>query len=244
MASPTLSRRSLLGSGALLGAFAASRGLVAGALPPKETGLPFEGLLKGKAGFQPRSPSPLPRRAIPGFLSAEQLDRNYAVYRAAFGRLLAAEKELARAPRDEAHSKEYAGLRNEQVLAGNSVLLHEFYFRNLAQAALKPSRYVLGNMTEHMGSLDGWREDFAACARVADTWAVLVYDPYDDRWHNLALGETNSGGWVGANPLIVCDVAAHAYSVDYKEREAYVAAFLEHIDWNVVAARYRAVDRR
>lgn len=240
----SISRRSLLGAGALLGAFAASRGVAASALPPKETGLPFEGLLKGKLGFQPRRPAPLILRAIPGFLSAEQLDRNYAVYRTAFERLLATERALAAAARDSTHASQYAALRNEQIIAGNSVLMHEFYFRNLAQAATKPSRYVLANMTEHMGSLESWREDFVACARVAHTWAALVYDPYDDRWHNVTLNKMNAGGWVGANPLIVCDVAPHAYSIDYERRDEYVAAFLEHIDWNVAAARYRTVDRR
>jgi superoxide dismutase len=38
-------------------------------------------------------------------------------------------------------------------------------------------------------------------------------------------------------------VASHAYLLNYPERAKYVARFIEHIDWNVVATRYRAVDR-
>ncbi len=238
-----MSRRSLLRASAVATALAAWRALGLAASPPKETGLSYEGLLKGKPGFQPRTPSPLPRNEILGFLSREQLARNHAAYRAAFDKLLAAEKALGGVARGPDHLNQYAALRNEQVSAANSVLLHEFYFRNLAAAPVKPSRYLLANMTEHMGTLDSWREDFTACARVAGTWAALVYDPYDDRWHNEALGEADAGGWAGANPLVVCDVASHAYSIDYKERNAYIAAFLDHIDWNVVASRYRAVDR-
>jgi superoxide dismutase len=51
------------------------------------------------------------------------------------------------------------------------------------------------------------------------------------------------GVWIGANPLVVCDVTEHAYAKDYKRRADYVARFLERIDWNEVAARYKAVDR-
>jgi superoxide dismutase len=42
---------------------------------------------------------------------------------------------------------------------------------------------------------------------------------------------------------VVCDVASHAYLLNYAERSKYIARFIEHIDWDVVAARYRAVDR-
>jgi superoxide dismutase len=99
-------------------------------------------------------------------------------------------------------------------------------------------------MSEHIGSIASWREDFAACARVAEAWAALIYDPYDDRWHNEALGDADAGGWIGGNPLIVCDVATHAWSIDYRDRETYVARFLDHINWEAVAARYHADDRQ
>ncbi|MGH7916073.1 MAG: Fe-Mn family superoxide dismutase [Candidatus Binataceae bacterium] len=236
------SRRTLLRDAALFGL-----GMLGAAYPvfaaPKETGLPFEGLLKGKPGFQLRRPAPLPIAEIPGFLTKEQLAHNYSVYREAFASLLIARTALRSIPRDAAHADAYGKLRIQQITAGNSILLHEFYFRNITPARIKPSHYVLANMTEHMGTLADWREDFAACARVAQAWAVLIYDPYDDRWHNAPLARTDSGGWVGGNPLVVCDVAADAWAIDYKNRAEYVAHFLDHLDWNIVAARYRAVDR-
>lgn len=225
-------------------AFGTSLAHAADASAPKETGLSFEGLLKDKPGFQPRTPAPLPITQIAGFLSKEQVARNYAAYRDAFATLLAAESALTSISRDAAHAKEYATLRTtQQVNYANSVLLHEFYLRNLTQVPVKPSRYVLSNITEHMGTLDSWREDFIACARVAQSWAVLVYDPYDDRWHNAALGESDAGAWVGSNPLVVCDVSDDAWSIDYKDRGKYVTRFIDHIDWSVVASRYQAVDR-
>jgi superoxide dismutase len=186
---------------------------------------------------------PLTRESVRGFLAGEQMSANCAVYRAAFDDLLAAETALRGVPRDAAHASEYAALRARQVRAANSALLHEFFFRNIVADPAPPSRYVLANMTEHMGTLADWRDDFIACARVAPTWAALVYDPYDDRWHNTAAGDDDAGGWAGANPLIVCDVADHAWSRQYNNREDYIARFIEHIDWTEVAVRYHAVDR-
>jgi Fe-Mn family superoxide dismutase len=240
------SRRIFLGLAAV-GGMAAARGMrspsLAFAAAPKESGLSFEGLLKDQPGFQPREPAPLPYEAVAGFLSRDQMKRNYAAYRASFDDLLAVEAALRTASRDAAQAHEYASARARQMRAANDVLLHEFYFRNITPNPGPPPRYVLANMTEHMGALADWREDFVACARVARTWATLVYDPYDDRWHNAAMGDADAGGWAGANPLVVCDVADHAWSPDYKNRDEYVARFMDHIDWNAVAARYHAVDR-
>lgn len=225
-------------------ALAAGTGCVDGAPPPKESGLSFEGLLEGEPGFQPRAPAPLPIDEIPGFLSKAQLQTSYAAYREAFDELLAAERALQGDVRDTENSNEYAALRAQQINAANSVLLHELYLRNLTAETIEPPAYVRSNMSEHIGSMETWREDFAACARVAGAWAVLVYDPYDDRWHDLPLGDTNSGGITGANPLVVCSVAQSAWAQDYSERETFIARFFEHIDWSAVASRYHAVDRQ
>jgi superoxide dismutase, Fe-Mn family len=240
-------RRQFLSAAITLGAAAAIRGLAyadpAAAPAPPESGLPNEGLLKGQAGFQPRKPMALPHPEIFGFLSHDQLAQSYQAYRVDFQRLVVAERVLATMPRDGSHENDYGLIRRQQMEAANSVLLHEFYFRNLAVKPMRPSRYILDNLNEHMGSLGSWRADFIECARIAPTWAILVYDPYDDRWHNLPAGEDDAGGWVGANPLVVCDVASHAYLLNYPARSKYVERFIEHIDWDVVAARYRAVDR-
>jgi len=53
----------------------------------------------------------------------------------------------------------------------------------------------------------------------------------------------DAGMWIGANPLVVCDVSEHALGSDHDRRDAYVQKFLDHVDWNEVANRYKAVDR-
>ena len=232
-----LSRRGFLTSVAV-----AAGGVVAGELraatPPKESGLSSEGLLVGRPGFQPRTVMPLLHAELPGFLSREQLAAHHAEYARDAERLKETERAL-----HEPNTDRYGELRRRQVAAANSVLLHEFYFGGLAPEKVEVPRYVIGHMSEHMGSLESWRDDFTRCALTAKAWAVLVYDPYDDRWHNAVMDSDNDGVWVGGNPLVVCDVADHAFAKDYARREEYVAKFFDHIAWDEVAKRYKAVDR-
>ena len=210
---------------------------------PKETGLSWEGLLAGLPGFQPRTIAPLPREELAGFLSKAQLAMHHADYVKSVEALKSLERSLDAADRSTAALATYGDLRRKQVAAANSMILHELYFRNLAQEKVDPPRYLRSHMSEHMGSLESWASDFAACALAAKAWAALVYDPYDDRWHNAVMDGDAEGVWIGANPLVVCDVAEHAYRTDYEKKEDYVAKFIERIDWNEVAARYKKVDR-
>ena len=220
-----------------------ARRAAAGPPVPKEGGLSSEGLLAGHPGFQPRSVAPLSYKELPGFLSATQLEKHHVDYAKTVERLKETEQALAVAVRDPSNAAEYGALRRRQVALANDVLLHEFYFGNLTPTPGEMSAYVRRHMAEHMGSVESWAADFQLCARTAQSWAALVYDPYDDRWHNVVMDSDVDGVWVGANPLIVCDVASHAYDVDYPQRDAYVAKFIDHIDWAEVGARYHRVDR-
>jgi len=238
-----LSRRRFLRTfGATVTALSFQTGAALSAPVPKESGLASEGLLAGQPGFQPRTLAPLPHAELPGFLSRAQLASHHAEYARMVEQLQASERVLQSSRRDAAPAA-YADLRRKQVVTANDVLLHELYFRNLAPTKIAVSRYVERNMREHMGSLADWAADFALCAQAARAWAVLVYDPYDDRWHNTVMDSDLDGVWIGANPLIVCDVSEHAYRTDYRDREQYIEKFLDYIDWEQVAVRYRRVDR-
>jgi superoxide dismutase, Fe-Mn family len=230
--------------GFLAGFTTLAAGLVANDLhavsPPMETGLASEGLLAGRPGFQPRTVMPLPHEELSGFLSRAQLEAHHAEYVRDVERLKEAEERLQDAGLDAVR---YGDARRAQVAAANGVLLHELYFATLAPAKVELPRYVEAHLREHMGGVERWAVDFTRCALAAKAWAVLVYDPYDDRWHNAIMESDDAGVWLGANPLVVCDVSAHAFDKDYRGREEYVAKLMDHIDWNEVAKRYKAVDR-
>src|SRR5215471_4929364 len=198
-----VSRRGLLAGLALaVGGGASARLWAASEEPaaPKEGGLSSEGLLVGQPAFQPRTVAPLSHPELLGFLTQAQLAANHDAYVQAVDTLRSTEAALATADRSPAGLAAYRTLRQKQVAAANDGLLHEFYFRGLAPQAVAVPRYVEANMSEHMGSLATCRGDFTACALGAQSWAALVYDPYDDRWHNVIMDTDLDGVWVGANP--------------------------------------------
>ena len=236
----TVSRRRFLASVGIATAGIALTSSPGAAAPPKETGLSSEGLLVGRPGFQPQSTMPLQREELAGFLSREQLALHHAEYVRLVERLQSTEEALRHEPTDAAA---YADLRRTQVATANGVLLHELYFQGLSPTKTEVPRHIQSNMSEHMGPWESWLEDFQRCALAAKAWAVLVYDPYDDRWHDVVMNSDDDGVWIGGNPLVVCDVADYAFSRDYGRREDYVGKFLDHIDWDEVSRRYRAVDR-
>src|SRR5581483_3883722 len=164
-----------------------------------------------------------------------------AAHRAEYVRDVERLERTEAALHDASDDGRYVELRRTQVGAANGVLFHEFYFGGLAPAKVAPPRHIEANMKEHMGSMESWAADFTRCAMTAKAWAVLVYDPYDDRWHNAVMDSDDDGVWVGANPLVVCDVADHAFTTDWARRADYVAKFLEHLDWEEVSRRYKRV---
>jgi len=93
-----------------------------------------------------------------------------------------------------------------------------------------------------MGSMETWAADFTRCALAAKAWAVLVYDPYDDRWHNVVMESNDSGIWVGATARRLRRGGPCARE-GLPRREEYVGKLIDRIDWNEVAKRYKAVDR-
>ncbi len=72
-------------------------------------------------------------------------------------------------------------------------------------------------------------------------WLWVVF--YDS---NQRLGLVKAQGsdqpfWGNSKPILVCDVWEHAYYVDYQnEREAYVEAFWNHLDWDFAEANLKS----
>lgn len=242
-ASARITRRTVITGASALGAIAAIR-IVAGVAraaadsSPSQPATAVSGSIA--PDFRARSTPRALFRQIPGFLSARQLELSHSAWRESMRRLTLAESALNRLSRNDADAADYAAMKAQQLDAANAALLHELYFRNLtAMRSTASPGEIAARLGAHFGSFEAWRGDFIACARVAGQWAILAADPYDSRWHNLALGAQDLGGLAGATPLLVCDLRSDAYAIDYNNRAAYVSRFFDHIAWDSVAARYR-----
>ncbi len=125
----------------------------------------------------------------------------------------------------------------------NGMILHEYYFSNLRQAAEPepPAGSALaGALADAFGSVDQWQTAFQEVGGMRGVgWVVLFQDPVADRLTNHWISLHQEGVPAGFKPLLVMDVWEHAFMHDYKatERIKYVEAFFRNIDWQVVERR-------
>lgn len=189
-------------------------------------------------------PQPLPFDAetLSG-LSAKLLNSHYQNnYGGAVKRLNAIREQLAGTTFATAPGFALNGLKREELIATNSMLLHELYFASLGGdgQAMEPACALA--LSASFGSVERWREEFTACAKAlggGSGWMLLVFQPREgtlvnqwaaDHTHTLA----------GGIPILALDMYEHAYHLDFGAAAgAYVDAFMAHINWAEVYARYQ-----
>jgi Fe-Mn family superoxide dismutase len=201
------------------------------------TDFSHSGLVTGK-------PKPLKHSSIPGFLSAEQIAPHHtAHYGGALKGYTAADARLEAGVKsgEAVDAAAYGALKRAVNSKGNSVVLHELYFDGIAPEAPDPAADVRKAIEARFGSLEKWSNDFAASAKDAAGWAMLVKHPVSGKLYNVVSDEHAMGVLWMAKPLVVIDTYEHAFYIDYQNRKAdYVEKFLDHIDWKEVNARFRS----
>ena len=135
------------------------------------------------------------------------------------------------------------GLKREELLATNSMLLHELYFASLGGDGHTMAPAMTLALDASFRSVERWREEFVACARAlggGSGWMLLVFQPHDGTLVNQwAADHTNA--LAGGVPILALDLYEHAYHLDYgAAASAYVDACMANLDWAGAYARYQA----
>lgn len=164
-------------------------------------------------------------------------------YGGAVKRLNAIRSELAALP--FAHAPGYAlnGLKREELIAANSVLLHELYFACLGGTpnAEPPPAMALA-LAASFGSVERWREEFVAMGRAlggGSGWVLLVFQPHNGTLVNQWAAD-HTHALAGGIPLLALDMYEHAYHIDFGAAAAsYVDAFMANVNWAAVHSRYQ-----
>jgi Fe-Mn family superoxide dismutase len=133
------------------------------------------------------------------------------------------------------------GLKREELIATNSMLLHELYFEALGGAGGEPDGELARAIERDFGSLSRWRAEFVAMGKAlggGSGWVVLAQSARDGALTNTwAADHTHS--LAGGTPILALDMYEHAYHIDFGSNAAsYVDAFMANIAWPRVAARF------
>src|SRR5207253_1511175 len=125
------------------------------------------------------------------------------------------------------------GLKREELIATNSMILHELYVDGL-DADGEPDRPLNEALVRDFGSVERWRAEFVAMGKAmggGSGWVLLTYSHRDRRLVNQwAADHTHS--MAGGTPILALDMYEHSYHIDYGAAAAkYVDAFMDNISW-------------
>lgn len=165
-------------------------------------------------------------------------DNNYA---GAVKRLNAITTELAGLDWATAPTFTVNGLKREELIATNSMVLHEHYFDALGGTGGDPDG-TLGQAIAHdFGSLARWHAEFTAMGKAqggGSGWVILTYSRRIGRLVN-AWAADHTTALAGGRPVLVLDMYEHSYHLDYGAKAAaYVDAFMANLAWDKAAKRY------
>jgi Fe-Mn family superoxide dismutase len=137
------------------------------------------------------------------------------------------------------------GLKREELIATNSMILHEAYFQGLGGGGA-PKGSLADAITKDFGSVDRWRTEFAAMGKAeggGSGWVILAYSPRDKRLVNQWASD-HTTTLAGGRPVLVLDMYEHAYHMDYGAKAAsYVDVYMEAIRWENAAKLYEGYSR-
>ena len=132
------------------------------------------------------------------------------------------------------------GLKREELVATNSMILHEHFFDSLGDQS-EPDATLQEALARDFGSFERWRAEFIAMGKAlsgGSGWVLLSWSQRDrklvnqwaaDHCHTLA----------GGTPILALDMYEHSYHMDYGAKAAaYVDAFIQAINWTSVRRFY------
>ncbi len=132
------------------------------------------------------------------------------------------------------------GLKREELIASNSMILHEIFFASLGEES-EPNDALREVLIRDFSSVERWQAEFSAMGKAqggGSGWVLLTWSPRRGRLVNQwAMDHTTT--LAGAQPILALDMYEHSYRLDYGAKAAaYVDAFMAAINWPHVGHAY------
>lgn len=138
------------------------------------------------------------------------------------------------------------GLKREELIAANSMILHELYFDNLGGEE-QPDNMVKSALALSFGTFEKWMGEFIAMGKAlggGSGWVLLTWSARDRRLINQWAAD-HTHALAGGTPILALDMYEHAYHMDYGAKAAaYVDAFMQNIAWPKIARRLAQCQER
>lgn len=182
---------------------------------------------------------------LPGF-SAPQIEIHLKLYQGYVKKINEIRAEIEKIPFAERKPNanfsygKFSELKRRESVPYNGVYLHEMYFDNLGGPRGAPEADLARAIEGSFGSQSNWEEDLSACAETATGgWVLLTYDRIDGKLHHNQVWEHSNGIMINQEHLLALDTWEHAFMIDFgTDKKSYLGAFLQNVNWKVVAERF------
>lgn len=196
--------------------------------------------MQGKAAVYAAKPLSFDPKSIKGLSEKILVSHHDNNYTGAVRRLNAISAQFAALDVATAPVFTINGLKREELIAMNSMILHELYFDGLG-AGGAPTGNLAQALARDFGSPERWRAEFAAMGKAeggGSGWVLLTWSPRDKRLVNQWAAD-HTHGVAGGRPILALDMYEHAYHMDYGAGAAgYVDAYMQAINWNNVSGLF------
>lgn len=185
---------------------------------------------------------PFDPRALPGLSERMLLSHHANNYSGAVKRLHAIRAHLASLPLDATPGFALNGLKREELIACNSMLLHELHFASMGgdHAPMAPAMELA--LCASFGSVARWRDEFVAMGKAlagGSGWVLLVYLPREGRLVNQWAAD-HTQALAGGLPILALDMYEHAYQLDFgADAGRWVTTFMANLNWAAVYRNYQ-----
>jgi len=154
-------------------------------------------------------------------------------YGGAVKRLNLIEEKLAELDYASAPGFVVNGLKREQLIAMNSMILHELFFDGLGDQS-EPGTILRDALARDFGTYERWQSEFVAMGKAlggGSGWVLLAWSPRDRRLINQWASD-HCHTLAGATPILALDMYEHSYHIDFGAKAAgYVETFMQAIRW-------------
>lgn len=134
------------------------------------------------------------------------------------------------------------GLKREELIATNSMILHELYFDSLGGDGICGGA-IEDSLKHDFGSVDRWQAEFVGMGKAlrgGSGWVILTYSRRVHRLVNQWASD-HTQALANGTPILALDMYEHSYQLDYgASAEKYVDAFMVNINWGHVARLQQA----
>lgn len=136
-----------------------------------------------------------------------------------------------------------AELRRRFSFEFDGMRMHEYYFSALEGGTKEVNQdsKLVKALSEKYNSWDGFIKHFKIVGKSRGIgWTVLYWDPVAQTPHTAWTSDHELGTLAGLPILLAMDMWEHAFMVDYlpAEKNKYIDAFLNNVNWNVVEKRF------